>query len=112
MPTGPRKARPDDRLRVELCCTSENLEIPGLTLTYHPEMTKAGLLRRGACHRARIRATRWLLATMRKASRGARDASVLRNLTWHPHRSLGRGSLVGHVHDLHAAIDFGQGIGG
>src|SRR5258705_13892174 len=28
----------------------------------HPGMTEYGLLRRGACHRARIRATRWLLA--------------------------------------------------
>jgi len=27
---------------------------------------KEGLLRRGACHRARIRATRWLLAMTRR----------------------------------------------
>ena len=32
------------------------------TRWHRPGMTKSGLLRRGACHRARIRATRWLLA--------------------------------------------------
>jgi hypothetical protein len=45
-PTGRRKAPPDDRLR-EAIQLREN---------------KAGLLRRRACHRARVRATRWLLA--------------------------------------------------
>src|ERR1700686_2536608 len=42
MPTGPREARPDDRLRIEpqMCnCTSGNLEIPGLVLTHHPGTT-------------------------------------------------------------------------
>jgi len=33
-----------------------------------PPRGKAGLLRRGACHRARIRATRWLLARKRNRS--------------------------------------------
>jgi hypothetical protein len=31
---------------------------------------KAGLLRHGACHRARIRATRWLLAMTREQHHG------------------------------------------
>src|SRR5450759_2434598 len=31
--------------------------------------SKSGLLRRGACHRARIRATRWLLAMTLRLSR-------------------------------------------
>ncbi len=49
-PTGRRGAPPDDRLReaIHIAATKE-----------------AGLLRRGACHRARIRATRWLAMTDR-----------------------------------------------
>src|ERR1017187_10220900 len=49
MPTGPRKARPDDRLRIEpqMCnCTSGNLEIPRCAIAHlrsgpsdHPGMT-------------------------------------------------------------------------
>ncbi len=45
-PPGRRKAPPDDRLREAIQGRAHD----------------SGLLRRGACHRARIRATRWLLA--------------------------------------------------
>src|SRR6266403_3370560 len=38
------------------------LRTRGLVLTHHPGMTQDGLLR-GACHRARVRATRWLAMT-------------------------------------------------
>jgi hypothetical protein len=49
----------------------------------NPLGSKSGLLRRGACHRARIRATRWLLAMTRDIpppSRGAIRPSCARNV--------------------------------
>jgi hypothetical protein len=39
---------------------------------------KKGLLRRGACHRARIRATRWLLAMTMLTGPRSRDAECAR----------------------------------
>jgi hypothetical protein len=43
MPTGPREARPDDRLRIEPGISSfpdVQLRIRGLVLTHHPGMTQ------------------------------------------------------------------------
>src|SRR4030081_630049 len=47
-PTGPAFGRPDDKLRDE---------------AIHSSFTRRDGLLRGACHRARIRATRWLAMT-------------------------------------------------
>src|ERR1700676_3158388 len=51
MPTGPREARPDDRLRIEPGIQGfpdVQLHIRGLVPTRHPGMTPCGLLRRFA----------------------------------------------------------------
>jgi len=52
-----REAPPDDRLR-DLSTVAQRAKAEAI----HSGHPKGGLLRRGACHRARIRATRWLLA--------------------------------------------------
>ena len=51
-----REAPPDDRLR-DLSAVAQRAKAEAI----HSGHPKGGLLRRGACHRARIRATRWLL---------------------------------------------------
>jgi hypothetical protein len=66
--------RGDAKHRTRMCnCTSENLEIPRCAIAHlrsgacapsRNDEPKDGLLR-GACHRARVRATRWLAMTMR-----------------------------------------------
>jgi hypothetical protein len=51
-------------------------------------LRKAGLLRRGACHRARIRATRWLLAmtTVRSTAKAVRLEAQGSGTRGHPSR--------------------------
>ena len=54
---------------VQPCAIPQNFVIASGAKQSIVVMEKDGLLRRGACHRARIRATRWLLAMTANTTR-------------------------------------------
>ncbi len=91
--------------------------VPGFRFA-HPGY-KAGLLRRGACHRARIRATRWLLAMTGRAATscrttpanqkaGSRPAILVKSFCshWEPGRSEAPPGLEGYFLDFFFDFDF------